>query len=166
LRTDGDACASLNAVSSTATEADAVDGLGIGDGAEAAAAGDAFGGAGAAAGAFAAGGADADVGAAAGFDAFVPDASPPSALLVSTITIGEPSRTLSPTLTRTSLIVPDAGDGTSSVALSDSSVMSESSAFTASPGLTKISMIGMSVKSPISGTFTSNVLNRSLPAGK
>jgi hypothetical protein len=146
----------LNAVSSTEAEAAGgadfeMGGIPVG--------GDAF--AGAAAGAFAADAADADV-AAAGGEGDVGFAAPgpdPSAL-VSTITIGEPSLTLSPTFTLTSFTVPAAGDGTSIVALSDSSVMSESSAFTASPGLTKISMIGMSVKSPISGTLTSIVLNR------
>ncbi len=44
------------------------------------------------------------------------------------------------------------------VALSDSSVTSESSAFTASPGLTNTSMTGTSLKSPMSGTLTSIVL--------
>ena len=69
-----------------------------------------------------------------------------------------PSATLSPSLTLSSLTVPAAGDGTSIVALSDSSVTSESSAFTASPGLTKISITGTSVKSPMSGTLISIVL--------
>src|SRR6476620_1269838 len=41
------------------------------------------------------------------------------------------------------------------VALSDSRVTRGSSVFTTSPGLTAISMIGTSLKSPISGTFTS-----------
>ena len=71
----------------------------------------------------------------------------------SSTTISEPSLTLSPSLTCTSLTVPPAGAGTSIVALSDSSVTSESSAFTTSPGLTKISMTGMSLKSPMSGTL-------------
>ena len=53
--------------------------------------------------------------------------------------------------------MPAAGDGTSIVALSDSSVTSESSAATVSPGFTKISMTGMSLKSPMSGTLTSIV---------
>jgi hypothetical protein len=66
-----------------------------------------------------------------------------------------PSPTLSPSLTRTSLTVPAAGEGTSIVALSDSSVTRESSAFTASPGLTNTSMTGTSLKSPMSGTLTS-----------
>ena len=51
------------------------------------------------------------------------------AAAVSSTTISVPSLTLSPTLTLTSLTVPAAGEGTSIVALSDSSVTSESSAF-------------------------------------
>ena len=43
------------------------------------------------------------------------------------------------------------------VALSDSRVISESSALTVSPTLTRISMIGTSLKSPMSGTFTSTL---------
>ena len=38
------------------------------------------------------------------------------------------------------------------VALSDSTVISESSALTVSPGLTRISITGTSLKSPMSGT--------------
>src|SRR5262245_33916487 len=52
----------------------------------------------------------------------------------------DPSETLSPTFTRTSLMVPAAGDGTSIVAFSDSSVTSDSSALTAWPGFTITSM--------------------------
>ncbi len=44
--------------------------------------------------------------------------------------------TLSPTLTFSSLTVPAAGDGTSIVALSDSSVTSDCSFSTVSPGFT------------------------------
>ncbi len=66
-----------------------------------------------------------------------------------------PSLTLSPTLTRISRTVPDEGAGTSIVALSLSSVMSESSFLTASPGFTSTSITGTSLKSPMSGTFTS-----------
>ena len=40
------------------------------------------------------------------------------------------------------------------VALSDSSVTRASSGLTESPGLTKISITGTSLKSPMSGTFT------------
>jgi len=71
------------------------------------------------------------------------------------IRIGVPSLTLSPTLTRIFSTVPDEGAGTSMVALSDSSVSSGSSALIASPSLTRISMIGTSLKSPMSGTLTS-----------
>src|SRR6266540_2171051 len=78
--------------------------------------------------------------------------------LASSVAIGEPWLTLSPTFTRTSLTVPAAGDGTSIVALSDSSVTSGSSAFTMSPGLTNTSITGTSLKSPMSGTFTSIAL--------
>jgi len=46
-------------------------------------------------------------------------------------------------------------EGTSIVALSDSSVTSESSFLTASPGFTRTSMTGMSLKSPMSGTLIS-----------
>ena len=66
-----------------------------------------------------------------------------------------PSLTWSPTLTSTSPTVPADGAGTSSVALSDSSVSSGSSALTLSPGATCTSMIGTSLKSPMSGTRTS-----------
>src|SRR5437868_5489205 len=65
-----------------------------------------------------------------------------------------PSDTLSPTFTLRSLIAPPTGDGTSIVALSDSSEISGSSDFTVSPGFTNTSMIGMSLKSPMSGTLT------------
>ena len=71
-----------------------------------------------------------------------------------------PSETLSPTLTLQSRTMPDSGAGTSIVALSDSSVTSGSSGFTASPGFTRTSMTGTSLKSPISGTRTS-----AMPAG-
>ena len=66
-----------------------------------------------------------------------------------------PSLTVSPSLTLSSFTVPAEGAGTSIVALSDSSETSGSSGFTESPTLTMISMIGMSLKSPMSGTFTS-----------
>src|SRR5207249_11003882 len=74
-----------------------------------------------------------------------------------------PSLTLSPSLTFISFTTPAEGDGTSMVALSDSSVTSGSSAFTVSPGFTKTSMIGTSLKSPMSGTLTS--IARAAPAG-
>src|ERR1700687_3262046 len=80
------------------------------------------------------------------------DARAPAA---SMITITLPSLTLSPTFTFTSLITPAEGEGTSMVAFSDSSVTSECSAFTVSPGLTRTSITGTAVKSPMSGTLTS-----------
>jgi hypothetical protein len=55
-----------------------------------------------------------------------------------------PSLTLSPTPTTISATVPATGAGTSIVALSDSSVMSGSSARTLSPAFTNISTIGTS----------------------
>ena len=77
--------------------------------------------------------------------------------------IGVPSLTWSPTLTSTSPTVPADGAGTSSVALSDSSVSSGSSALTLSPGATCTSMIGTSLKSPMSGTRTSVAVDMGLP---
>ena len=70
------------------------------------------------------------------------------------VKIAVPSDTLSPGLTKISLIKPAKGDGISMVALSDSSVISESSALTASPALIRISITGTSLKSPISGIKT------------
>src|SRR5207249_5389977 len=99
----------------------------------------------------------APAGAGEGGDAdFVAAAAPVAA--PSSVRITLPWLTLSPTLTLSSLTVPAAGEGTSIVALSDSRVTSESSAFTVSPGLTKTSMTGTSLKSPMSGTLTSIVL--------
>src|SRR5258705_65547 len=79
-------------------------------------------------------------------------AAPPSVTSVNTTA---PSETLSPTLTTMSRTVPPRGAGTSIVALSDSSVTSASSGLTVSPGLTRISITGTSLKSPMSGTRTS-----------
>src|SRR3984957_16543811 len=73
----------------------------------------------------------------------------------STRAISVPIDTLSPTLAATSATVPATGEGTSIVALSDSSEIRDTSALTTSPGLTSTSMTGTSLKSPISGTFTS-----------
>src|SRR5258706_9984226 len=67
----------------------------------------------------------------------------------------DPLETLSPTLTRSSLTTPASEEGISIVALSDSSVMREASLATRSPGFTRTSMTSMSLKSPMSGTFTS-----------
>src|ERR1700731_3392486 len=66
-----------------------------------------------------------------------------------------PSLTRSPTLTFNSATRPASGEGTSMEALSDSSVTSGCSGAMLSPGLTMISMIGTSLKSPMSGTRTS-----------
>src|SRR5439155_691277 len=73
---------------------------------------------------------------------------------VDNVRISVPSETLSPTLTFSSAIVPPTGDGTSIVALSDSSVTSGVSVLIASPTLTSTSMTGTSLKSPMSGTST------------
>src|SRR5207244_3208378 len=73
---------------------------------------------------------------------------------VDNVRISAPSATLSPTLTFSSAIVPPTGDGTSIVALSDSSVINGSSGFTVSPLFTCTSMTGTSLKSPMSGTST------------
>jgi len=54
--------------------------------------------------------------------------------------------------------VPAAGDGMSIVALSDSSVISVSSTATFWPAVTCTSMIGMSLKSPMSGTLISTLI--------
>src|SRR5688572_7096951 len=68
--------------------------------------------------------------------------------------IVEPFDTLSPTFTFSCAILPASGEGISIVALSDSSVMSDCSLVTASPGLTSTSMTSTSLKSPMSGTLT------------
>src|SRR5205085_6182406 len=112
----------------------------------------AWGAAGAAGAAAAGGGADApEPDCAAG----AADSAPVVASATSTVNNSEPSETLSPTLALSSFITPLMGAGTSRVALSDSSVTSESSGFTVSPGFTSTSMMGMFLKSPMAGTFTS-----------
>jgi len=73
----------------------------------------------------------------------------------STINTTAPSDNLSPKATLISLTTPSADDGTSIVALSLSSDTNESSFLIVSPTFTKISITGMSLKSPMSGTFTS-----------
>ena len=65
-----------------------------------------------------------------------------------------PRETVSPTATRISVTVPAVSAGTSIVALSDSRVSSGSSRATSLPTATWTSMIGTSVKSPMSGTST------------
>src|SRR3712207_4712023 len=79
-------------------------------------------------------------------------AAAPSA---SSIRMGLPWDTRSPGFTSSSATVPDCGAGMSMVALSDSRVMTGSSPFTLAPGWTWTSMIGMSAKSPMSGTLIS-----------
>ena len=79
------------------------------------------------------------------------------ASVVSRVAISAPCETLSPIFTFTSFTVPACVEGTSIVALSLSSVTRESSLRTASPGFTRISMTGTSLKSPMSGTLISMV---------
>src|SRR5690606_14628732 len=88
-------------------------------------------------------------------------ASAPSA---SSTTTTLPSATLSPTLTRTSRTTPAADDGTSIVALSDSSVARPWSTATVSPTATSTSITGTSSKPPMSGTFTSIVFAMAVPS--
>ena len=90
----------------------------------------------------------------------VTGASPSAALSVMTAL---PSPTRSPTLISTASTVPSRSAGTSMVALSDSSVISGSSALIESPGLTWISITGTSLKSPMSGTLTSIAIGGSSP---
>ena len=79
-------------------------------------------------------------------------AASPAASIIST---SDPSLTLSPSLTRSSFTTPACDDGISIDALSLSTVISDCSAFTASPGLTSNSMTSTSAKSPMSGTLIS-----------
>jgi hypothetical protein len=60
--------------------------------------------------------------------------------------------TLSPTLTLSSFSTPAAEEGISIEALSDSTVSSDCSTFTVSPGFASSSMTATSLKSPMSGT--------------
>ena len=71
--------------------------------------------------------------------------------------IGLPCETLSPILTFSSFTTPPADDGISIDALSLSTVISDCSGLTVSPGFTSNSITSTSLKSPMSGTFTSNV---------
>ena len=73
----------------------------------------------------------------------------------SSISTSEPSATLSPSATFISLITPACELGISIEALSDSTVIRLCSALMVSPALTRTSMIVTSLKSPMSGTFTS-----------
>src|SRR5712691_5404923 len=102
---------------------------------------------------FAGGGVGMGAAAAAGARAGLDGAAAPA--LSSSRRIGDPCETLSPILIRNSFTIPASGDGISTVALSDSSVMREVSFSTRSPGFTRTSMISTSLKSPMSGTLTS-----------
>ena len=73
----------------------------------------------------------------------------------SSTTMTEPCLTLSPSATLISLTMPAWLDGISIDALSDSTVMSDCSALTVSPGLTNNSITPTSSKSPMSGTLIS-----------
>src|ERR1700676_4305599 len=106
----------------------------------------------AAAGACAAGGVALGVAAAA-----LGAACATASVAVVSVRILAPFETLSPTFTSTDLTTPASGDGTPIDAFSDSSVTSGDSFCTVSPGFTKTSMTGTSVKSPMSGTVTSTV---------
>src|SRR5450830_290037 len=70
----------------------------------------------------------------------------------------EPSATLSPTLTFNSLTTPAPLEGISMLALSDSTVINDWSTLMVSPTLTSNSITSTSLKSPISGTLTSERL--------
>jgi hypothetical protein len=98
--------------------------------------------------------------AAAGAEAGAGAAAAPSPSSTSTT---EPSLTLLPTPTLSSFTTPAALDGISIEALSDSTVISDCSGFTASPTFTSTSITATSSKSPMSGTFTSTVAMSSLP---
>src|SRR5471032_1290333 len=130
LRIDGEACASLPVTTEPADTG-------------AAAAG---------AAAAAATGADATAAGAADAAAATGAAAPPVAVTTSS---GEPSCTLSPTLTLMAVTTPAWLDGISMLALSDSTVISDWSTLIVSPTLTINSMTSTSLKSPMSGTLTS-----------
>src|SRR5690554_1930647 len=80
---------------------------------------------------------------------------PPASLLAASMPITSPSFTLSPTFTVILVILPAAGAGSSTEALSDSTVRIGSSSSTESPSLTMISMISTSSAPPRSGTLIS-----------
>src|SRR5690606_34672502 len=88
----------------------------------------------------------------AGCSAGLAGASSSAASIVATT---PPSDSVSPTLTLSSLTTPANGDGTSIVALSDSSVTRPWSLATVSPTATSTSITGTSSKPPISGTRAS-----------
>src|SRR5690606_3380144 len=96
----------------------------------------------------------------AGVPDFAASAAPTAAdsPSASSTTTTAPSDTASPTLTFTSFTTPAADDGTSIVALSDSSVTRPWSLATVSPTETSTSITGTSSYPPMSGTFTSMLL--------
>ena len=94
-------------------------------------------------------------GAATAAPAAAPTAPAAAAAPVSSISSSVPSLILSPSATFSSLTTPACDDGISIEALSLSTVTRLCSALTVSPGLTSSSMIWTSLKSPMSGTFTS-----------
>src|SRR5262249_7860179 len=91
----------------------------------------------------------AGAGAAAGADDGTEAGAPPTP---SSTAINEPWLTLSPSAIFSSFTTPACDDGISIEALSLSTVMSDCSAFTVSPGFTSSSMTATSLKSPMSGT--------------
>ena len=95
------------------------------------------------------------------------EVTPPSVTtgLTSRVTIGVPAETLSPTRTLTSRTTPEVVAGTSIVAFSDSSSTSGVSTRMSSPGFTRTSMTGTSLKLPMSGTATSTMVARSTGLG-
>src|SRR2546429_6827883 len=78
--------------------------------------------------------------------------------LARTVAMRSPVLTLPPLLVWSFSTTPTAVEGTSLVALSDSSVTSGESMTTASPGFTSTSMTATSLKLPMSGTRTSTRL--------
>src|SRR5690606_19884893 len=76
----------------------------------------------------------------------------PGAAPVSISATTAPSDSVSPTLTLSSRTTPACEDGTSIVALSDSSVTRPWSMATVSPTATSTSITGTSLKPPMSGT--------------
>src|SRR5690554_7667015 len=80
----------------------------------------------------------------------------------STSTLSSPSETVSPSLTNTRTTLPPLGDGTSMLALSDSSVIRVSSGSMTSPSDTATSMISTASLPPISGTLMISLLKVAL----
>src|SRR6266446_1954438 len=117
--------------------------------------------AGADAGAATGGAVAADEGAGAAAAAALAEAA--ASLLGSSSRISVPCDTLSPSFTFSSRTTPAIGDGISIEALSDSTVISDCSGLTRSPGATSSSMTSTSLKSPMSGTLISTMLPMGFP---